>query len=328
MTLGYFTIDMTLVLTSNINKIMKKIILLLGSFVALSSSNYAQTVSDVDGNIYNTVIIDTQEWMKENLKTTRYNDNTIIPLVTNNSAWAALSTPAYCYYNNDSLTYNAAYGAMYNWFAVNTGKLCPTGWHVPTDIDWNNLIGYLGGSFVASSALKEVGISHWTSPNSDADNSSGFTALPAGHRMLNGVFNDIGGFTSYWTSTEDAPSYAPYRFLSYLSSEVKRYSFTNDEFFGLSVRCLNNTVMTHAGNIENSNTLKIFPNPANDKIYINNIERQILKVQIFNVVGECVIQKVLDNTNNEICIDFLSKGIYVIKINCDKWSMQQKFIKD
>ena len=102
-------------------------------------------VVDIDGNVYHTVTIGTQVWMVENLKTTRYNDGTAIPLVTDGTAWAALTTPGYCWYNNDSATYKNTYGALYNWYAVNTGKLAPTGWHVPTDSEWTVLTTYLGG---------------------------------------------------------------------------------------------------------------------------------------------------------------------------------------
>jgi hypothetical protein len=107
-------------------------------------------VTDIDGNIYSTVTIGTQTWMKQDLKTTRYNDGAAIPLVTDNTAWAALTTPGYCLYNN---TNNAdsirTFGALYNWYAVNTGKLAPTGWHVATDAEWTTLTTYLGGTTVA-----------------------------------------------------------------------------------------------------------------------------------------------------------------------------------
>ena len=106
-------------------------------------------VVDIDGNVYHTVTIGTQVWMVENLKTTKYNDGTAIPLVTDNTAWGALTTPGYCWYNNDSATYKNTYGALYNWYAVNTGKLAPTGWHVPTDSEWTVLTTYLGGQSVA-----------------------------------------------------------------------------------------------------------------------------------------------------------------------------------
>lgn len=306
---------------------MKKIFLLIVAFLAIKGSSEGQTVTDADGNVYQTVIIDTQEWIKENLKTTRFNDGIAIPLVSGNTAWENLNTPAYCYYNNDSITNKSVYGAMYNWYAVNTGKLCPVGWRVPTNIDWNNLIDFLGGSFVASSAMRESGTLHWLSPNSDADNSSNFTALPAGHRMLSGNYNDIGGYTSFWTSTEDAPGYAPYRFFSYLSTEIKRYSFNNDEFFGLSVRCMRTKLVNNIRDIEDDEIIKVYPNPASDKIYINVKKAEQLKIQFFNSNGVSVMQSQLNSKLNEIDISGLSKGIYTIQISNGQESYQKKLVK-
>jgi hypothetical protein len=111
-------------------------------------------VKDIDGNVYDTVTVGTQTWMVENLKTTRYNDGTAIPLVTKSVAWETLSTPGYCWYNNDESTYKAPYGALYNWYTVNTGKLCPTGWHVPGDSEWIVLIDFLGGPELTRSLKK------------------------------------------------------------------------------------------------------------------------------------------------------------------------------
>ena len=116
-----------------------------------------------------------------NLKTTKYNDGTSIPNVTNDTSWSNLTTGAYCWYNND-VSYKNPYGALYNWYAVNTGKLAPKGWHVPSDAEWTTLITYLGGESIAGGKLKEAGTTHWLSPNTEATNSTGFSALPGGRR--------------------------------------------------------------------------------------------------------------------------------------------------
>ncbi len=102
-------------------------------------------VTYVDGNVYNIVIIGTHVWMKENLKTTKYNDGSNIPLVIDSTTWVNLTTPGYCWYNNDATSHKNTYGALYNWYAVNTGKLCPAGWYVPSDTEWQTLMNYLGG---------------------------------------------------------------------------------------------------------------------------------------------------------------------------------------
>jgi uncharacterized protein (TIGR02145 family) len=158
-------------------------------------------VVDIDGNRYNTVKIGTQIWMAENLKTTRYNDGTKIPAVKDSASWMNLTTGALCYYKNDSVTYNATYGPLYNWYAVNTGKLAPTGWHVPTDAEWTTLTNYLGGLDVAGGKLKETGTSHWQSPNTGATNETGFTAIPAGRRDPGTNFQVCGWIAAFWSST-------------------------------------------------------------------------------------------------------------------------------
>jgi uncharacterized protein (TIGR02145 family) len=175
-----------------------------GQILTLSASHvpiwwtYAGSIpiKDADGNIYHAVTIGTQTWMVENLKTTKYNDGTPIPLVTDNIAWGRLTTPGYCWYNNDSATYSNPYGALYNWYAVTTGKLAPPGWHVPTVAEWDTLITFLGGVMVAGSALKSTGTTYWHPPNSGATNSSGFSALPGGR--LTGTFSSIGTYGDWW----------------------------------------------------------------------------------------------------------------------------------
>ncbi|MBL0287321.1 MAG: fibrobacter succinogenes major paralogous domain-containing protein [Bacteroidetes bacterium] len=117
-----------------------------------------------------------QIWMAENLKTTLYNDGTLIPNVTNSDEWSKLTTGAYCYYDNN-YSNNAIYGKLYNWYAVGTGKLVPKGWHVPTDAEWETLITYLGGEDIAGRKMKST--NYWKSPNVGASNSSGFNGLPA-----------------------------------------------------------------------------------------------------------------------------------------------------
>jgi uncharacterized protein (TIGR02145 family) len=159
-------------------------------------------MSDLDNNIYKTVKIGTQIWMAENLKTTKYKDGiTGIPYVTDPDIWKNLTGPAYCWYNNEA-TYKPLYGAMYNWFTVSTGNLCPNGWRVPTDAEWTTLTTLLGGESVAGGKLKETGTTHWTTPNTGATNDYGFTALPGGYRYwFDGSFANIGLLSYWWSST-------------------------------------------------------------------------------------------------------------------------------
>ncbi len=193
------------------------------------------TITDIEGNSYKTIQIGAQTWMAQNLETTKLNDGKDIPVVLVKSDWTALSSPGYCYYNYDSLSY----GVLYNWYTVSTGRLCPEGWHVPADEEWTALIDYLGGEVDAGSLIKETGLSHWNSPNTGATNESGFTALPGGYRSNSGVFNNIRRFGYWWSSTE-APSSndAYYRKVSYTYTNTDRSS--SNKKSGLSVRCIKN----------------------------------------------------------------------------------------
>ena len=204
-------------------------------------------VTDADGNTYSTVKLGTQEWMVENLKTTKYNDNTGIPNITGDIDWQGLNTSetgAWCYYDNNSSN-NVPYGKLYNWYAVNTGKLCPTGWHLPTDAEWTTLIDYLDSgvdpnalgsqSTVAGGPMKEAGTTHWFSPNTGATNESGFTGLPGGLRSDDGTYFSLGYSGNWWSSTESG-TFAWCRYLFYDDDNVFRNNF--DKRLGFSIRCV------------------------------------------------------------------------------------------
>jgi len=195
------------------------------------------TVTDIDGNVYKTITIGTQTWMAENLRTTKYRDGTAIPNVTDNTAWSNLTTPAYCWYSNDASSYKSRYGALYNWYAVNTGMLAPTGWHVATDAEWTTLTTFLGGESVAGGKLKETGTVNWGSPNTGATNSSGFTALPGGCRFnYDGAFNYAGYDGNWWSSAEDGTNFAWFRTMYYNYGIVFRNNYY--KHYGFSVRCI------------------------------------------------------------------------------------------
>jgi uncharacterized protein (TIGR02145 family) len=189
---------------------------------------------DIDSNQYHVVRIGNQSWFKENLRTSRLNDSTIIPLITSGSVWTNLTSSGYCWYNNDSANYEIPYGKLYNWYSVNTSKLCPIGWRVPTYSDWITLITFLGGSGNAGGKLKEVGFSHWLSPNTGATNEFGFTALPGGSRYNNGTFHSI--TDGWWWSSTDNNNYPWIIQMSYhLSDGMMGNLFKNN---GNSVRCM------------------------------------------------------------------------------------------
>lgn len=177
-----------------------------------------------------------QVWMTRNLDVAIYRNGDPIPQVTDPNTWKALTTGAYCYYENDSATYAAVYGKLYNWYAVNDPRgLPPAGWHVPSDAEWTTLENNLGGA-VAGGKMKEVGTMYWASPNTGANNSSGFTALPGGLRTNSGMFFDIGTSGGWWSSSEAISTSAWCRTLFYNADSLT--SFTDNKLFGQSVRCV------------------------------------------------------------------------------------------
>jgi uncharacterized protein (TIGR02145 family) len=201
----------------------------------------ASTVTDIDNNTYNTVAIGTQCWTKENLRVSRYNDGAVIPDETANPAgWYNLTTGARSEYDATGVTdYVVTYGYLYNWYAVNDSrKLCPSGWHVPTDAEWTILTTYLGGSDIAGGKMKSAGNDYWNDPNTAATNESGFSALPGGFRDGAGSFNAIRNLAFFWSATELDGYNAWFRYLTSYDGYVDDgYNF-DFKSFGASVRCL------------------------------------------------------------------------------------------
>jgi uncharacterized protein (TIGR02145 family) len=192
-----------------------------------------ETITDIDGNVYHSIVVGNQEWMIENLKTTKYSDGTAIQNVIDDSMWKGLKSGAYCYYNNDGVKYNK----LYNWYAVTNSKnICPAGWHVPTNDEWIILGSYLGGNTLAGGKLKEIGTSHWETPNAGATNETGFTSLPSGFRNYAGGFGGIGTTGNYWSSSDDGGTHTSYWQVYY--NEGGLYQFGNPKQEGYSVRCI------------------------------------------------------------------------------------------
>lgn len=196
-------------------------------------------VSDIEGNTYKTVKIGSQVWMAENLRTLTYSNGIKIPVVADSSSWLLYhDLGACCWYESNESEFGNTYGALYNWRTVETGFLCPAGWHVPASLEWNNLIDYLGGELIAGGKLKESGNEHWLSPNTEATNESGFNALPGGQRYFPFNFSEIGEYCFWWTST-GAPGFRiRYKMLSYKSGAAYKDGIVIDPLIGFSVRCL------------------------------------------------------------------------------------------
>ncbi len=200
------------------------------SFTTLQGG--AGFVIDIDGNEYHSVSIGNQVWLVENLKVSHFRNGEAIPNITGNSSWANLKIAAYCGYLNDT-TIAGAYGYLYNWYAVNDGRnIAPTGWHIAADSEWQSLFTYLGGVDSAGGKMKEAGFIHWISPNTGASNSSGFSALPAGFRLLNGTFTELQSSAFFWVASQTSGYYG-------LNKQSKSVSYSEcSKSFGLSVRCV------------------------------------------------------------------------------------------
>ncbi len=198
------------------------------------------TVTDIDGNVYSTVTFGTQTWMAENLKTSRYRNGDSIPNVTDNTGWNTLSTGACCVYNNDEKI-GAIYGKLYNEYAVQDNRnIAPEGWHVPTIDEWTTLITFLGGPSISAQKMKQTGYIYWGDLNEcglrdSSTNSSGFTALGAGYRLIEGNFSGLREIT-YFFSSISTEVYYPYCILLNCANWLEGIYMAKN--FGFSVRCI------------------------------------------------------------------------------------------
>jgi len=205
------------------------------------------TMTDQDGNVYKTITIGTQTWMAENLRVTKYRNGDPIPNVTDNTTWSTLTTGAYCTYENtaDAVTI-ATNGMLYNWYAATDSRnIAPEGWHVPTDAEWTTLINHLGGEDIAGGKMKEIGTTHWESPNTGATNEIGFTSLPSGDRANQdgtpsgmGSFDGLGYGSFYWSSTADDANYAYFRMQFYYAAAGYFDNEATSKWFGYSLRLI------------------------------------------------------------------------------------------
>jgi uncharacterized protein (TIGR02145 family) len=301
-----------------------------------------EIVTDIDGNVYQTVAIGTQVWMKENLKTIHYRNGDAIPNVTGTTAWENLTTGACCHYNNNSAN-AATYGNLYNFKAISDNRnICPPGWHIPTDGEWTELTTALGGDSIAGGKLKESGTSHWISENVGADNSSGFTALPGGDRILNGAFYLMGDYGFFWSATEINNTNAYARALGRQVALIDRGPY--NKIAGYSVRCLKDASTdvndpTNGKQIPNEMKLnQNYPNPFNPSTYIRYTlgKPSQVKLTIYDLLGQQIrtlndsfqtagehslVWDAMDEMNNPV-----GSGIYLYRLQTAEMTIQKKMI--
>jgi uncharacterized protein (TIGR02145 family) len=192
------------------------------------------TVTDIDGNVYKTVKIGTQVWMKENLKVSRYQNGDPIPTNLSDNEWEKTTSGAFAIYDNKPIN-DSIYGKLYNWYSVvDKRSLCPVGWHVPSDHEWGVLEISLGGRDVAGGKMKAT--TGWRSPNTGASNESSFSGLPGGYRNSGGGYNSGSEYGYWWSSMQNSSSSAWDRNLYHSTVFSGRYD--DDREFGFSIRCI------------------------------------------------------------------------------------------
>jgi uncharacterized protein (TIGR02145 family) len=195
-------------------------------------------VTDIEGNVYNTIKINNQVWMAENLKTKTFNNGELIETtVPINKDISNESSPKYVWSYDGNEDYKTVYGLLYTWYAATDNrKVCPAGWHVPTDAEWTSLTEFLGGDSIAGGKLKESGTTHYLDPNIGATNESGFTAIPSGHRYVWGAFESLGDGPVWWSATEYNFDNAWFRSLGHSNKGVRRDYYQKKD--GMAIRCI------------------------------------------------------------------------------------------
>jgi uncharacterized protein (TIGR02145 family) len=291
---------------------MTKNTLFVSLFLLQSITGFSQTVNDVDGNTYNTVTIGNQVWMAENLKTTKFNNQNPIPLVTDNTLWSSQTQAAYCYYQEDESLANE-YGNLYNWHVVNdTRNVCPIGYHVPAISEWEELINFLGGVAVAGGKLKEIGFAHWLTPNTGATNSNGFNLLPSGWRAHNnGSYENLTYMAYQWSSSSVDALNSSVLLVGYDSEAA--YTSDSHILTGLPIRCLKDETSSL---IENQGHLPLFiyPNPANDIVKIHCRKKTFHTVNLIDVCGKVVDSSTIDNDECSFNVSNIPSGTYIIDL--------------
>ena len=291
---------------------MKIKILTLSYLFICTISIQAQTVTDVDGNTYNTISIGNQTWLTENLKVTKFNDQDPIPLVLDDTQWSTQTQAAYCYYQGDVANTND-YGNLYNWYVVNNSKnVCPTGYHVPSITEWEELITFLGGNAVAGGKLKEMGFAHWLSPNTGADNSSSFTLLPSGWRANNNGFYENLYYMAYvWSSTSVDALNSSVLLVGYDSQAA--YTSDSHILTGLPIRCLKDETSS-LDETDNDQPILVYPNPANGLVNIHISANDNPRIKLINTKGQMVLQGTVENDSCRLDLSTFENGVYFIQI--------------
>jgi uncharacterized protein (TIGR02145 family) len=305
----------------------------------MTVNSYSQTwingngLVDIEGNSYSTVIVNGREWMKENLKTSKFSNGDPIPNVTDNDTWFGLTTPAYSVYNNDNI-YNQYYGKLYNWYVVNDNrKVCPAGWHVATDNEWKLLEMYLGmtqsqadnTSWRGTNEGKKLKSDYGWNSNGNGTNESGFEGLPGGLRHPGGNFSDLGNIAFWWTATGSGS-------LPYQNAFERRLKSIYDKVYRIGstvktggyIRCVNDNPVS-VEEIKINNQFIAYPNPVKNILSVEVSPTLVnTYISVITVDGVQLKKNYIISTQNFIDLTDLSSGIYFLIIGGESL----KIIKD
>ncbi len=303
---------------------MKKVYFIF-FLISCGLNGFAQTagsgVTDIDGNNYSTVLIGQQEWMSENLKTTKYKNGDLIgttPYHTYN--YFTESNPKYQW----SFLGNPSYARFYTWYAASDPRgICPTGWILPSANDWEELFEFLGGYNVAGGKLKQVGTTNWDSPNTGASNSSGFTSLPTGLHHFYGETQADGFNSFYWSSTDISDDDAWFYYLSAIGENINVNGISPVKKLGFSCRCLRDSSLSTENHTQN--TIKIVPNPNSGNIlYVMSDLGLTKQIQVFDVLGKKMIETTIDGEVLDVSV--LQSGMYFVSVSEDEKATVLKLI--
>lgn len=281
--------------------------------ICLISHTYGQIVEDFDGNSYNTIVIGSQLWMQENLKSVHFANGDPIPTSVDpvNNVFESIYQWSY----EDDSSFVPDYGRLYSWYTtIDDRNICPAGWHVPSDSEWTVLSEFLGGSGIAGGLMKEMGTEHWNVTDASVTNSSQFTALPGGFRGNPTGFTNLGNMGLFWTST-------PWGSLAFPRGYVYKLQASNGTLeqsiavanCGLSVRCIEGNPQTSMP--ENSpDILALYPNPVSDQLTIQFPKPDIYQLIIRDTAGRTVLEKTLTDLTSIIPMGHVVNGVYSITI--------------
>ncbi len=308
-------------------EIMKNRLYFIAILSLISLKSNAQTITDIDGNSYNTVTIGTQTWMQENLRTTRFNNG--VEIMTTSLPVSNDTTALYQWAYNEDTNNISEYGRLYTWNITNSNhNVCPVGWKVPDNSDWETLRDFLGGEWIAGGKMKETGTTHWVVTDSTVNNSSGFTGLGSGFRGNPLGFNHLGQRGFFWSSTPAGiVGNFPRGYVYSLTAPDNTFLYSVAVAQnGNAIRCIEG-VKTSTEHSSFQNDIQIFPNPAKDRMIISFEATGNYHLSIYDMMGNTLYEQELVDKINDLDIAFLPKGTYLIQLIAKHHIASYKFIK-